>query len=167
MIVFLTGASGTGKTTLVERMEQDVPTYADYNHFDDIGVPEMEELKTMVNWQEITTHSWIERLVAEENERVVILEGSANIRYIIEGFQKQKYTDYLVLLIDCEESTMVERLQQRGQPELANPDMKNWLRYLRNQATKFKVAVIDTTDIKVNEAIQQIFKKIESAKSKT
>ena len=65
------------------------------------------------------------------------------------------------MLIDCSEEEMEQRLLiNRAQPELFTPDMKNWLRYLRKEATRFNVPVIDTTDLSIEETVERFEKSV-------
>ncbi|MDH3649764.1 MAG: ATP-binding protein [Saprospiraceae bacterium] len=77
MIVFLTGASGVGKTSIVEKLDQDFQNCGfTFHHFDSIEIPSAEEIRSIKNWQETTTHEWIDRLVAREDKDVIVFEGS-------------------------------------------------------------------------------------------
>jgi flavin-dependent dehydrogenase len=54
--------------------------------------------------------------------------------------------NYKIILLECTEKEMGERLaDKRAQPELFNDDMRNWVRFLRNQARELGAKVIDTT----------------------
>jgi len=58
-------------------------------------------------------------------------------------------------LIDCEEATMIKRLvEDRKQPELANQDMKNWLKYLRRQAQELGIPIINTSKSNLDESVK-------------
>lgn len=162
MIVFLTGASGVGKTSIVEKMEQAYGDHGfEYFHFDSIGIPSAAEMALIDNWQEQTTHEWIERLINRVGADTIIFEGSTSMEYIRSGFAKYNYEDYLIVLIDCEEATMCKRLIEfRKQPDLVNEDMKNWLRYLRDQAKQFSVESINTSSHTIDEAVNILLEKI-------
>ena len=169
MIVFLTGASGVGKTSIVERLEKGYPEPGiKCFHFDSVGVPSREEMKSAEDWQQQTTQAWIDRLIAEDHSATVIIEGSTNIKFIHAGFEKHRFAEYLIILIDCEEETMMKRLRKnRNQPELANQDMRNWLQYLRNQAQDLSIDVIDTTHLTPDGSIDLLLEKIEFANKRS
>lgn len=60
--------------------------------------------------------------------------------------------------MDCSEEVMGYRLtHKRGQPELLTDDMRNWLKFLRNQAKQMGVEIIDTTKLS-NEEVINVFK---------
>jgi uridine kinase len=45
MIILITGASGSGKTTILKAIEQQLPANKiSVNYFDDIGVPSVEAM---------------------------------------------------------------------------------------------------------------------------
>ena len=161
MILFLTGASGVGKTTIVKQMESKYPELFDYYHFDDMGIPSAEEMALIENWQEKATHQWIKKLVANKNDKSIVFEGSTNGIHIKSGFEKFNYSDYKIVFIDCKEEDMISRLIGRGQPELVTPDMKGWLNYLRNQAGEFDADIIDTSKNSIDEAIEALLKMME------
>ena len=156
-IYFLTGASGAGKTTLLDHLAE---KYADkpwaFLHFDSVGVPAVEEMTARYGspsgWQEAMTHYWIDRAVRHQPEEKVFIEGQVNLNFIRQGFQKHQFTNYRIALIDCEEDEMARRLtHDRNQSELLTPDMRNWLKYLRNQALEFNAPIINTTQLILKE----------------
>src|SRR5262245_29919171 len=114
-IFFITGASGVGKTTLVDALEtkyKDKPWA--FLHFDRIGIPPITEMITEFGspsgWQEAKTHEWIDRLIHIYNEEVVFFEGQVNPQFICNGFSKHNFSNYTIILIDCNEDTMRNRL---------------------------------------------------------
>lgn len=160
-IHFITGASGVGKTTLVQALQE---KYAGRDnlfcmHFDSVGVPAtadmIAEYGSPSNWQKQQTFDWIERLIALDAE-TIIFEGQVNLDFIKEGFSRVAFTDYTVTLLDCDVATMQARLSQRGSEDLFTPDMINWLAYLRNQAVERDVDIIDTSQLSVEEIIVQL-----------
>jgi hypothetical protein len=65
-LVILTGASGSGKTTIAERIEQKYPELARVFRFDRIGVPSPEERVAGWGceeaWQRTMTIDWLARI---------------------------------------------------------------------------------------------------------
>mgnify|MGYP001605037348 CR=1 FL=1 len=167
-IYFITGASGTGKTSLVSEIKN---KYQNKNwaflHFDSIGVSTPENMiknfGSVENWQKEATLKWIEKMLTEYNYEIIIFEGQVNLEYIKIGFSQNNFSNYKIILIDCNEEVMTKRLtEDRKQPELLTQDMKNWLNFLRNQAKKFNVNIIDTsnkTKSEVLKSFENIIKK--------
>jgi deoxyadenosine/deoxycytidine kinase len=157
-IYFITGASGVGKTTLVSGLkEKYIRRPWAFLHFDEMGIPSVsamkEEFGSPSAWQEAKAHEWIHRSVYNDSEKS-FLEGQVNLRFIRNGFEKIYFANYTIILLDCSEEEMEKRLtHHRGQPELFNDDMRNWLKYLRNQANDFGAIRIDTTYLSENETI--------------
>ncbi len=53
-----------------------------------------------------------------------------------------------MILMDCDDETRTRRLtQERGQPELANPRMMDWARFLRREAHEAGCEVLDTARV--------------------
>lgn len=164
MIVFLTGASGVGKTTIVQTLKQGPRgNQFDCYHFDEVGVPSKEEVRTIKDWQEKTTYLWIDKLVSDRSRRTIIIEGSVNISFILSGFKKQGYEDFMIFLIDCNERTMIGRLKERNQPELADVHMLNWLAFLRQQAIDYSIPSIDTTTVDPEHVAAWLIENIEQS----
>ena len=161
-VYFITGASGVGKTTLIASLKK---KYAHkdwiFLHFDSIGVPSAEEMVEQFgsgsNWQKAMTFQWIDKILTEYRGcEYVFLEGQVNLEFIKEGFKKHGFEGYHIILIDCDEATMEHRLtNERNQPELFHQDMKNWLKFLRNQANELNVPIINTSKLSTQEGINE------------
>lgn len=165
-IYYITGASGVGKTTLVESLKK---KYVNKNwsflHSDSIGVPSFADMEreygSVSAWQEAKTYEWINRLVNDYDNEKIFLEGQSDLQFILTGFQKNNFTNYKIILLDINEEEMVHRLSfKRGQPELITDDMKNWLKYLRKQADEMKIPVIDTSDLSEEEVLTEFEKEM-------
>lgn len=80
LFVFITGASGAGKSYLTQALERKLDSkLVRVEYFDHIGVPSSEEMikeyGSGEKWQELMTHQWVQQLVSEKDKKVVILEG--------------------------------------------------------------------------------------------
>ena len=161
-IYFITGASGVGKTTLVEGLKekyQDHPEWT-FLHFDSVGVPSPEDMEkdfgSGENWQKETTNDWVKKMVMEYENQNIIFEGQVNLDFIENAFQKVGFSDYRTILVDCSDEVMRERLEgERAQPELFTQDMINWRSFLRKQAEEKNIDVIETSDIEKSEVIEK------------
>ena len=165
MIYFITGASGAGKTTLVNQLKAKYRSKPwAFLHFDKIGVPPLEEMVrnfgSGAKWQEAKTYEWIEKLIPIKCEKV-FFEGQVNLQFIRKGFSMHGYTTYKIILINWSEEVMRERLVvNRDQPELFTPEMLNWLKFLRGQATEFNATIIDTSSLSEQELLQKFEERI-------
>lgn len=164
-VIVITGASGVGKTSLLNLLKPCLESNYELFHFDDIGVPTLEEMTnehgSPSKWQEFATYRWIETIVRKSASKKVILEGQMNLDFIESGFRENMFEDYKIVLLDCSAKEMKRRLiEERQQPTLANEDMVNWLNYLRNQALEKSIEIIDTTIISKNELIELFLKTI-------
>ena len=158
-VYFLTGASGVGKTTLFGHLKEEYSAYGwQFLNFDSIGVPStaemIKEFGSPSAWQKAKTFEWIDRLLSEYNSERIFIEGQVNLKFIQEGFEKHKFGEYQIILIDCSEEVMGQRLTyNRVQPELFNENMKSWLRFLRSQAIEMGTSIIDTSNASGEELI--------------
>ena len=158
MIILITGASGSGKTTVLKAIEQKLPTnQISVNYFDDIGVPSSEamiaEYGSCEKWQEAMTHKWMEKLATINDKEYIFLEGSFNPEFA------KHYS--LLICIHAEKAIREERLiKQRNQPELVTEDMENFAQMLKSNTLKMGGIVIDSSmkkaDIIAGEIIDLI-----------
>src|SRR5215467_8508993 len=101
-LLFVVGASGTGKTAALRALaERRLPDLACF-HFDSIGVPSPEEMLRTYGggerWQEAATHAWLARL-EDEAAPIVILEGQTRPSFIRAKFPARRTVG--ILLLDC------------------------------------------------------------------
>jgi cytidylate kinase len=145
--------SGSGKTTILKAIEQQLPANKiSVNYFDDIGVPSVEamiaEYGSCEKWQEAMTHKWIEKLAKITDKEFIFLEGSFNPEFT------RHYS--LLICIHAEKTIREERLiKYRNQPELATQDMENFAQILKNNTLKMGGVVIDSS-IKKTEDIAKL-----------
>jgi len=159
LIIVLTGASGVGKTTLVETLAQEVSPPPLCLHFDSIGIPTVQEMLTTYGstrmWQKAMTEAWIERLVREYHHApLIIFEGQTDIEFIEAAFSALRFSRYKIILVSCTTETRKQRLVElRQQPELANPEMEAWSQYLSKQAEIKGLPELNTTRMSMSELI--------------
>lgn len=160
-LLFLTGASGAGKTSTVEKLEQDYKDDIAFIHTDDFGVPSPEEMVRLYGggdgYQRHIFKHWINysksKLLLSS---AIIIEGSFKLSIIIEGCKEENILDYKILLFDCDDATRTERLCRRGQPDIATPDMMNYAHILRSEAGDNNIPIVDTTGLSLNDTSDKV-----------
>ena len=163
-LVVLTGASGSGKTTIALEIERTHPDY-DVFRFDTIGVPSADVIAAFGTehqpggaWQRAMTLQWFERIApVVASGRPVLFEGQMRIAFIKEALSLQNMPNVHVILVDCDDSTRDARLiRDRRQPELANDSMKGWSRYLHTEAVEEGIEVLDTSTQTLAESVAHV-----------
>lgn len=130
-ILFITGASGVGKTTLLKILCSKLPTQSTIClHFDSIGVPSVDDMireyGSQSEWQRMMTDRWIKKILTEYYDKnLVILEGQVNLEFIKVACKKYNFKNFSIILIHCDDALRHERLLNRNQPELISQEMDN------------------------------------------
>jgi RNase adaptor protein for sRNA GlmZ degradation len=162
-LVILTGASGSGKTTIAETIEVKSAGQVNVFRFDSIGVPAAEEMIARWGsgeaWQRAMTLHWMDRLSSlSPRNRPVVFEGQMRLSFIREGLQAANLLNARVLLIDCDDETRKLRLgHDRRQPELANQTMMTWAAYLRREAREGGYQALDTSGLSIEAATERVW----------
>jgi GTPase SAR1 family protein len=158
-LVILTGASGAGKTTIARRFLHEHSADCDVLFFDSIGVPGLKTMQSEFGgaeaWQRTMTLRSLERIKpALSSGRPMLFEGQMRIAFIHDALAAQAISNARVILIDCDDATRTARLHlDRTQPDLANPTMMNWARYLRDEAHQFGAEILDTSHKSLEESV--------------
>ena len=150
MILAITGASGAGKTAVVQGLVAHSLPGVQFHFFDSVGVPTAAEMTegfgSPEGWQGATTHAWIARLAeAVDGRQLDVLDGQMKPSVLVEAFAANHVSVGRILLLDCSPEVRQKRLTARGQPELASTQMMTWAAYLRGQADALHVPVLDTS----------------------
>jgi hypothetical protein len=161
-LVVLTGASGSGKTSIAEAIEIRRPGFADVFRFDRIGVPSPEAMKTGWGsgeaWQRAMTLRWLADIAGQRApDRPTLFEGQMRLAFVQEGLRLAGLVGARVVLVDCDDETRMHRLVTcRNQPELANPDTMNWAAFLRREAQMAGYEVLDTSKLSLEASVEQV-----------
>lgn len=160
-LVFIIGASGSGKTTAVKALEKPNIFNCQILYFDNIGVPSFEEMKMKYNspeeWQRIKTEEWVKTIKQLFLSKThVILDGQTRPIFIEQACIKYEILAYEVILFDCSDEERTKRLVHRGNPELADQNMMNWAKYLREESQKRDYHIINNTHLTHKETFNQL-----------
>jgi thymidylate kinase len=147
-LLAITGASGAGKTAVVDRLRTLIeprllPTLA----FDSLGVPPESEMSLGWDdprgWQKAMTWHWVYTARHVYRTRpLVVLEGSFDPQYAIAACHANR-VPLRVVVLDVDPATCRDRLARRGQPVLATDEMIRWASYLRETAQQLGGLVVD------------------------
>lgn len=162
-LILVTGASGAGKTHLIDAMEGAVvhPNIG-YFKFDTIGIPSLEEMIEHSGsgeaWQRFATREWMKRFAEDPaTPPAVIFEGQYNLDFAIEALQEFGFTDFRLIVATVPDEVMAQRLSElRGQPELVNNDMRNWAAFLKKQGQEKGALLLDTSSMSTEAAVHVI-----------
>ncbi|MGO6966635.1 AAA family ATPase [Rhizobium leguminosarum] len=165
-LVILTGASGAGKTTIAEAIERLHGHEIDVYYKDRIGVPPVHEMidkfGSVEGWQRAATFEWMARLSPLLLEgRSVLFEGQSRLSFLTEAVEHAGIKSHSCILIDCDDETRTRRLSiDRGQSELANPDMMNWAAFLRNEASAYGCKILDTSNLTLEQGVERVLREL-------
>ena len=160
-LYFITGSSGSGKTTLLKGVVKSTyPNLLAY-HFDDLGIPSLEEMNTKYGgpeqWQAYNAHEWVKKVAQMEDASLIVLDGQVRPTVILEAANQVGFPAIHITLIECSHQERRRRLiEERAQPELDRLDMYAWAAYLRGQADALSLEIIDTTHLTLAEAIEKL-----------
>lgn len=162
-ILFLSGASGVGKTTLAEQIhKRNLQSGLVWLHPDGFGVPSVarmiQEAGSLERYQEWSTYRWVEHsLVNYLDKRIVVIDSQSNLQFIHGAFKRYQVQRGKVLLIQCNQEQREQRLcQERQQPELATREMQKWADFLYQQALNLGIPILDTSITPLPESIAYI-----------
>jgi hypothetical protein len=108
-------------------------------------------------WQQATTKRWIKQIMEDAQSEKYFLEGQMNLQFIKDAFAEYDFSDYKIILIDCNAEEMGKRItEKRKQPELLTDNMINWLSFLRNQAQKMNIPILDTSHKNKEQGVKNL-----------
>jgi energy-coupling factor transporter ATP-binding protein EcfA2 len=156
-ILVLTGASGAGKTTLTLKLnELAIPGVKGIN-CDRVKI-EVDETAGSTDRQPNILCYWISHLSQPETGvELAVLDTQIRPHLALEVLSQAAIDYAQIVLVDCDPVKRNERLHtDRGQPELANPQMDCWAAYLRGQADALKLSIINTSNGDLDESLVEL-----------
>ena len=160
-LIFLIGASGSGKTATARILESKKLLHLRICYFDSIGIPSNQEMikeyGSLDGWQKAKTTEWVKTIKVNYLQMVdVILDGQTRPLFIEESCDAAKIKLYEIILFDCSDKIRNQRLIARGHVEIANETMINWANYLRRECISRGCKVIDTSDLTIEQSVSRL-----------
>lgn len=150
-ILVLTGASGAGKTSLIDMLNGLAIPGVDGINCDRVTIDDAETAEPSDKQAGILRY-WITKF-REEDTRVAVLDTQIRPHIAQEVLDNAGVESSQIVLVDCDPAIRNERLRtERQQPELANPQMDCWAAYLRGQADALRLTIIQTGDSTLDES---------------
>lgn len=163
-LFFLIGSSGAGKTTAAKSIEaMNLKDFVMY-YSDSMPVPPLEEMMKeyggQEEWQRGSTNRWVKKIKEEYlNDKDVLFDTQSRPSFIDEACEKNGITNYEIILFDCSDEERKRRLvKERNQPELANEQMMNWAKYLRERCIGRNHKIVDNTDWEPKQTLGRLLK---------
>ncbi|MEX0943561.1 MAG: hypothetical protein WD002_13565 [Pseudomonadales bacterium] len=129
MLLFVTGASGSGKTAVIPGLRKRLPEF-DVHDFDERGVPEEADPR----WRQEQTEYWISKAI--ENQRLgkdTVICGGAVYGEILACPSISQIDHLGVCLLDCADIVRLDRLR-KFRKQAPRMDMLTWSAWLRVHA---------------------------------
>ncbi|WP_458122811.1 AAA family ATPase [Paenibacillus sp. Z3-2] len=148
-LFIVTGASGTGKTTVSSHVRKLLP---DFDVFD-------MDIINNVDWQ-IAKENWLRIAYSISlSGRGTVLCGTMVPENIASSDYKDRFDRILYMNLHCNDVTRETRLKSRGWDENSIEDHKNFANWLlQNSKTAFdpEMPTIDTSELSAKEVADQI-----------
>jgi|SRR5687768_7568115 len=157
VILVLTGASGAGKTTLMLKLDElRIPGVEGFNC--DRVLEEVRRSSDAKDLQANILRHWIAKLCREMTQiRLAVLDMQIAPHRALEVLTEAKISRSQIVFVDCDTAERNRRLcNERGQPELSNPQMDCWAAYLRGQADALYLPIIDTSQNSMTQGLKML-----------
>jgi dephospho-CoA kinase len=167
-IFFLIGASGAGKTTATKELERQGLANCKILYFDSIEVPSLEEMEAKYGgpeeWQKAKTIEWVKIIKRDFlPDTHVLFDGQTRPSFIEKACHENGIKEFEIILLDCSDDERKRRLVARSQANLADENMMNWARYLRNECQGCGYQIIDNTSMQIEETASVLFAHLHGA----
>ena len=158
---FLIGSSGSGKTTVAKSIEaMNLPDFV-MHYSDSEPAPSVEEMikeyGSTDEWQKACTNRWVKRIRNEYlTDKDVLFDTQSRPSFIDEACESNGILNYEIILLDCSDEERKKRLISRNQPELANQQMMDWAKYLRERCVGKNHIIVDNTDFTPKQTLRKM-----------
>lgn len=130
MLFLLWGASGSGKTTVLDALAPALTGFT-LHDFDEVGVPATAD----ASWRHEMAEAWVRRALGYQAEgRHLLLAGQLPFGELLACPSAPHLDGIAGCLLDCDDYTRVNRLKERGDTMAATQDMLCWAAWLRMHA---------------------------------
>lgn len=154
-VVFISGLSGTGKTSVYRHfLENPLKGFHFFDYDNSNYVVQPSDKKP--NWQKIIQFNWwltVAKRTIQTNHLTPVILGTCPSPSIIKEYMDLEYFDFDHLrfaLLKCNPEVRKARLQHRGQPELFHSHLP-WHDVYLKDFKRFQEFEIDTADYSIDE----------------
>lgn len=156
-IVVLTGASGSGKTSLVGKLNELAIPGVEGINCDRVKI-DLSDTAGPSDRQAGVLSYWITKFDQDKsNVRLAVLDTQIRPHIAIEVLGQAGVENSQIVLVDCDPVLRNERLhKERQQPELASAQMDCWAAYLRGQADALSLSIIETGKASLDESVKTL-----------
>lgn len=124
MLIFVAGASGSGKTACIPELRKLFPEAEIYD-FDEIGVPPNPDKA----WRQRATEQWLGRYLSGSSKRLMIICGQIVAGEILACPSGLKIIPINMIFLDVSDPERICRLRMRGDNDI-NQHILNWAAWL-------------------------------------
>lgn len=121
---FISGASGSGKTSIKKDLEAQLGNTLAVYDFDEVGVPEDADKK----WRQETTERWLQKLLKLNKDACLL--GQVPLGEILACPSAPQLNKVNFCLLDVEDFKRIQRLKKRNTYG-TDQHMLNWAAWLR------------------------------------
>jgi len=162
-IYLITGVPGSGKSTVMELLKQQLDSHYEVHDFDERGVPDNV---VDSNWQEEETHYWINKGLDNKKKGFGTIVCGFAIPPHVAGVYPAK-----LILLDLSKDSLKQRLSKRYQSEANITELKRMtgktpaesieenirsIEWLRNLCADYGAMIIDTSNITASDVANQV-----------
>jgi thymidylate kinase len=154
--IFITGAEGVGKSSILEKIKLELPE-TEVHDFDEVGVPKNPPLK----WRLDTTLHWLKFAMNKQSKKINVCIIGLSFPKEIKSFGEfKKLKNVYFLLLDINEKEREKRLVKRGASREVISDKRSLVE-LRKQIKNVDGKIIDTSNLSINDVSSKLIKFLE------